>query len=370
MGPLTAATSVLRGLLQRKVLAVGVTAAAVGGGRLLHDEVRLARPASSDLVGQRREARRASQLVIDLAYAREDRRKLEASHAAVTSEALALAATLRETRGAHAATEGVLGQARQELARTQAEERRLGTALGAAGQEVAAREAALRSRQADLDSTCSDLAAAQRGLEAAELRARELAREVEGAREQAEALGVAVARLEARALDERANLAKVEGDLEGARRERVELVSRLTAADETRRRREAEAEELRGKLATAERERDARGARARAAEEALAKVARSGVNLDRLTGARPLPSISALVVQVDVDVVPPVVMIDAGSSSGLERGDRISIQRAGQQLAEVELDDVRPQLASGRVIRGQRGLRLRPGDAATTAPAR
>lgn len=372
MGPLTAATSVLRGLLQRKVLAVAVTAAAVGGGRLLHDEVRLASGArpSSSLVGQTLEARRASQLVLDLAYARKDKRDLEAAHAAVTSQALALAATLAETRGAHAATEAILGQAREELQRTQQDGARLGAALEAARQEVAAREDVLRARQADLDTTRSDLSAAHRDLLAAELRARELARDVEGAREQAQALGVTVARLEARALDERRNLSKVEGELEGARRERVELVSRLAAADETRRRKEAEAEELRGRLTTAERERDARGERARAAEEALAKVARSGVNVDRLTGARPLPNVTALVVQVDLEVVPPVVLIDAGATAGLERGDRVSIQRAGQTVAEVELDDVRPQLASGRVVRGQRGLRLRPGDAATTVPAR
>lgn len=111
--------------------------------------------------------------------------------------------------------------------------------------------------------------------------------------------------------------------------------------------------------------------RASLAEEQLSQLEAAGVNVARLTGRRPMPRILAIVVRVDFDAVPPVILVDAGRDRGLERGDNLYVVRDGREVAQLEVEEVSSQASSTRVVRGQRGLRIRPGeDVTSVAPAR
>ena len=120
-------------------------------------------------------------------------------------------------------------------------------------------------------------------------------------------------------------------------------------------------------LALKERRLQAERTRAASAEESLSKVRAAGVNVERLTGERPLPELQAVVVRVDDTAVPPRAVIDAGKSQGLLPGDVLHVVRDGRSVGRIELDSVEAGLASGRLIEGRRGLILRPGDLVRTS---
>jgi chromosome segregation ATPase len=182
---------------------------------------------------------------------------------------------------------------------------------------------------------------------------------------------------------ERARLEALETTLAEDQRRLAEARAQLRRSQREQRAAQAASERLRGELAqeqrahaltraqltAAERETAQAGLRLRAevkraaaAEGTLAKLEAAGVNVERLSGARPLPALQAVVLRVDPDAVPPRVVIDAGSSQGLMQGDVLHIVRNGRSVGRVKVDEVQGRLSTARLIEGTRGLVLRPGD--------
>jgi dihydroorotase-like cyclic amidohydrolase len=140
--------------------------------------------------------------------------------------------------------------------------------------------------------------------------------------------------------------------------------ARAQAAGEARRREASEA----ALAESAERLRESEAvATARAAR--LAKLRAAGVNVARLSGERPMPRISAVVVRIDAGASPLGVLIDAGSSAGLELGDRLYVFRDGREIACLEVLEIGEQIASTRLVRAVRGLGLKAGDDVRSQPA-
>ncbi len=103
----------------------------------------------------------------------------------------------------------------------------------------------------------------------------------------------------------------------------------------------------------------------------LLKILESaGVNVDRLSGERPMPRVSAVIVHVDAEASPMEVLIDAGNASGLEVGDRLFVIRGEREIACLEVFAVHPDVSATRLVRGERKLRLRPGDDVTSTPSK
>lgn len=328
-----AATFVLSTLL-RRTLAVGAATLVLGGGaRLAVDEVRLVGVTSEAthlrgrLDQQATEAQRAARLELDLAVLREEGRALAAARADADRRLDDLERSSETARAEVAAL---------EVARDRA-------AAIASESAAAATEAAARARALD-----EQLAAARAYLDvrAGELEeARELAiAQATRAEDLSLELSTTIAALDVA----RAREASLEGELEGERRVARERAAALVG--------------LNGRLVEVEATLAQTQARARRETERLERLARAGVNVARLTGERPMPEVKALVVQVDADAVPPTVVLDAGEAAGLERGDVLIVLRDGQELARLEVDEVRGPYSSARVVRGQRGARVRPGD--------
>ncbi len=315
-------------LARRRILAaalgIGVTA---GGARLAHDEVRLA-SSRAELTGLRQKAERA-----DAAAERVARLELDLREALAGREAL-----VEQAQAAEAAL----------TSRT--------TALAQARQRAEQAEAALAEQRESVD----ELQAARQALHADVEAAREALGELRGAvvdlREREAAARAALAAAAARA-------AATEEALEQERARASELAERAERARREVNALAGQVDRLQGDLAEAVR-------RARGAEGTIARLQEAGVNVPRLSGARPLPLVRALVVDVDDQALPPVAVVDAGSNRGLEVGDRLFVVRDGREVARLEVDEVRPRLSAARVVRAERGLRLRPGDRVTSkAPA-
>ncbi len=331
------AATPLRALLRRAVPWAAAALVAGGGARLAVDEVRLVgvtREASSlrgQLEHQATEAQRAARLELDVAMLREEARARRDELAATTRQAETLRASVDEAAAAVAALEAT--RDRLEAERTAAE----GLASTRAD-ELSALGARLEQVQVDLTAARRDLTSSRRRLDEVQ----------EIAAEQARELG----RL-------RGNLVSTEAALDLARQREATLEEELAAERRAARERAAALAELHDRLGELE---------ARAARDAgrLEQLARAGVNVARLTGERPMPQVRALIVQVDPDAVPPTVVIDVGDPAGIERGDVLVVRRDGQEVARLEVDEVRGQYSAARVVRAQRGVRLRPGDQVRT----
>ncbi|MCO5165138.1 MAG: hypothetical protein M9894_02065 [Planctomycetes bacterium] len=328
---------IVRGLV-RRALPWAAAAVVVGGGaRLAHDQVRLAgvsqQAASLEgrLSQQAGEAQRAARLELDLAVLREDARAREDQLARARARVGDLEVAVEEAAAALAALEAARDEAR---ARAEAH----GGALGEARRDLAAREADLGQARRELDARTR------------------LLREVEAAAaEQARELGRV-----------RGALMSTEAALEVATQRGAALEADLTAERRLARERAEAVATLHDKLGEAEAALREVDARARRDAERLARLARAGVNVARLTGERPMPDVRALVVQVDLDVVPPLVVFDAGDGAGVERGDVLVVRRDGNEVARLEVDEVRGHYSAARVVRAQRGVRVRPGDQVRT----
>lgn len=223
-----------------------------------------------------------------------------------------------------AALNSSLVTSRVELATLEQDSRanadRLQTALRETEQLLARRQAALRELEAVSEER-------KRALEMAESLAAERERELADAQALAtqRAESLAKTRAEARALDQKLagkerELGRVEGDLR-------------TAVRRTER-----------------------------SEAVLSRLESAGVNVARLSGQRPMPRISAVVVRVDGDAMPPTVLIDVGRDSGIEVRDVLYLLRGGAVVATLEVSEVGEQVSSAKVIQGQRGLKLRAGE--------
>ena len=64
------------------------------------------------------------------------------------------------------------------------------------------------------------------------------------------------------------------------------------------------------------------------------------------------------------------VLVDAGEASGLELGDRLYVLRGQREVACLEVIAVHPDVSATRLVRGNRQLRLRPGDDITSTPSK
>lgn len=328
-----AAATPLRLLLRRAVPWAAAALVAGGGARLAVDEVRLvgaSREAASlrgKLEHQATEAQRAARLELDLALLREEARARQAD----------LDATRREV----ATLRGSLDEATAAVAALEVERERLTDDLTGARELASARAAELSQLGRRLAAVERDLGEAR---EALALARRLLVEQEQIAAEQAQELG----RL-------RGDLASTQAALDLARQREARLDEELLVERRQAREKAAALAELSDRLGELE-------ASARRDAERLERLARAGVNVPRLTGERPMPDVRALIVSVDPDAVPPAVVVDVGEAAGIERGDVLVVRRDGQEVARIEVDEVRGQYSAARVVRAARGLRLRPGD--------
>ena len=310
----------------RALIAGAALVAAVGGGRLVHSEVRLAS----------HEARRDQT----------DRREqlLAAETARTASLQLALAEAGLQVRRAEEALTGMraeMGRAEAELlaaeAQSAADAQRLGE-LRAREQELAAELALARE--------ASQVSAEQRAA---------LAGQVERLSDDLAAQRAALAQAEEQARTRQGELSLARGrveELEAAIREARGDAERAAGRAESRAR---ELEEARQALARAEE-------RTRQDQALLARLRAEGVKVDRLGGLRPVPAVRAMVLRVDGQALPMEVLVDVGSRVGLEAGDRLWVVRGAQEVARLEVSEVRPDSATARVVQGDRNSAPRPGD--------
>lgn len=288
-------------------------AVAAGGGRLAWNEVRLAGHTvqldERDALHRRLtdEAARLSRLELELAEARSERERA--------------AERSRASSAAVASIRGELGRAEAEL--IEAERR-------ATKDERALAE--LRTRRDELDRAL--------GQAKEESRTREEARQ---------ALAVRAEGLEQELSLARTDLQAARGRLDGLSRE-------LAEARSATEREAARAAESQRELARAAQS-------ARQSEELLQNLQRAGVNVDRLGGRRPLAALRGMVLRVDLQAIPPELLVDAGKDAGLEPGDRLWVVRHGRELARLEVADVRADSSTARVVQGERQSPPRPGDA-------
>lgn len=323
----------LRALLRRAVPWAAAALVAGGGARLAVSEVGLVevtREASSlrgRLEHQTTEAQRAARLELDLAVLREEARARQEELAAADRQAAALRASVDEAAAAVSSLEAT----RDRLAA-----------------EKAAAEGLATTRAAELDRAARQLAAVDADLSSAR---REL---VERQRRYDEVQAIAAE--QARELGRlRGTLVSTEAALEVARQHEAALEDELAAERRAAREKAAALSDLHDRVGELE-------ARARRDAERLERLARAGVNVARLTGERPMPVVKALVVQVDPEAVPPAVVVDVGDAAGIEPGDVLVVRRDGQEVARLEVDEVRGPYSAARVVKALRGVRLRPGD--------
>lgn len=83
-----------------------------------------------------------------------------------------------------------------------------------------------------------------------------------------------------------------------------------------------------------------------------------------------MPDVRGKVVKVDLEALPPVLLIDVGAHDGIAVGDELSILRDAREVARLEVAEVRDRLASARLLQADRGLRLRPGDVVASRAVR
>jgi hypothetical protein len=101
-------------------------------------------------------------------------------------------------------------------------------------------------------------------------------------------------------------------------------------------------------------------------QQVLRRLKEAGVNVGRLSGERPMPALTAVVVRVDAEALPLEVLVDVGSSSGVELGDLLYVIREGREVARVEVIEVLGGVSRARLVHGVRGLELRSGEDVTS----
>lgn len=317
----------------RALIAGAALITAVGGGRLVQSEVRLAS----------HEARRPQT----------DRRDalLAAETARTASLELALAeADVRAGRAADAVTglRAEMGRAEAELLAAEAE---LQT-VEARSRADAERLAALRAREQTLTDELQRAAAeAARAGEQRQTLQGEVERLSGALHEQRQA----VARAEAQVRTSEGELAAARGragELEAALREARGDAERALGRAEARAR---ELDQARTELSRYQEQ-------LRQEQALLERLRAEGVKVDRLGGARPIPAVRAMILRTDPQALPMEVLIDAGARAGLETGDRLWVLRGSQEVARLELSEVRPDSSTARVVRGDRQSPPHPGD--------
>ena len=207
-------------------------------------------------------------------------------------------------------------------------------------QASAAEVAALASRVGTLGAELGDYASAQQ--------------ELEQARERTQGLAEAHARAEAQA------------DLLAGKLRAAEAQAELHEQELARTR--AEIGHLTGRVKDLASDLGVERTRANRSEGQLEQLESAGVNVARLTGERPMPRISAIVLDVDLAALPPVVLVDAGRSEGLEVRDLLYVRRNGQDVASLEVVEVRDDMSSTHVSQAARGVQPRTGDRVISKP--
>jgi len=269
----------------------------------------------------------------------------------------------REAEAAHAASLELelaefrlsSGRGFEDLEAARGEVARLGEDLQALEQRwVAAEQAAAEALSAGREESERLLG------EAESLRAQ--------AQELAQRRAVAVAQLEQTLEAIRSELASRQAELLNERARTVSLQEDVRSRQEALDQRARELSEALAQLDGVEALLGGALTRAEQAERALTTLRAAGVNVDRLTGIDPMPDVRAKVVKVDTRASPPVLLVDVGSEAGIAVGDELFVFRDGREVARLEVDAVRDRLCSARLVRADRGLRLRPGDGVRSRP--
>lgn len=324
----------------KHVFSVALALVFVGGGvRLAYDEVRIAG-----------EVARVRGLEEKAALADEDRRRvieLERAVAAASARAGALESELSLQRAAVARLEQRLTAERAAAAE------RLAATRQAAAAELAQARAEAARRLAE--SQAAAKAAAERARAALERALAERDRAAGIAEERARK----VAALERDLEDALAALAEREDALAEARRAAEGARQQASAA-------QREVRSCRERVAALEHDLAAVRERAERAAKTLRRLEEAGVNVARLSGQRPMPALTGVVVRVDGDALPPEVLVDLGRAAGLEVGDRLYVLRGGKAVARLEVVEVLASVSRARLVHGERGLVLRSGDDVTS----
>lgn len=267
----------------------------------------------------------------------------EVAHASSASEnATRLALEVARARERSSGLEAKLAAARADAASIDKE-------LATADTRLARLRKATFSAQADLSKATRDVARLTRARAEARQRVAALDKKLTSATREAARLGKELARSKRRAEQLDARLVASQGALAKEREAATALRASLKATQSSLAK--ARAEAIRN-------------------QRTLAKLKQAGVNVDRLSGAKPMPVLSAIVVQVDRKRVPPVVLVNAGSQVGVEKKDTLYVIRSGRQIARLEVDTVSAHLCSGRIVQGIPGKMLLPGDQVRSRPPR
>lgn len=341
-----------------------------GGGTYLDSERRQAERASVALEESLLDwSRKAGELEGDLIVTR-------AREGWLDREGDRLQGQLDQTVAHLAASQRAASELRSRAARSSAAAAQLSRDLSALRRDRDLLEEELLQRREALGEAQAALAktrARRRVLEGQLERARALvadqgrelrtqARDLALERARVEALETSLAEEQRRLAEARAQLRRGEREQRATRGERDRLRGELAREREAHRATRAKLAAAADEATRAEARLKAEAKRAALAEDTLAKLEAAGVNVERLSGARPLPALRAVILRVDPEAVPPRVVIDAGSSQGLMPGDVLHVVRDGRSVGRVEVDEVQARLSTARLVEGTRGLVLRPGD--------
>ena len=349
---------------------VGLLALGGGGGAYVRTEFRRADQASVELETSLLDwSRKAGELEGSLivARAREDWLEIEGDR---------LEGELQRTTAQVLAAQRRGAELDRLAARAQGEAQDLGRALEILRRDRDQLEVERLEQEVALDEVRSSLAETRARRVALEAQVSEaqalIAKQGDQLRDQALALATERARLEAveatladeqrRLAEARAQVRRSEREQRAAQAERDRLQADLAREQRAHQATRNDLSVAESETAKARSQLRLEAKRVAAAEETLAKLEAAGVNVERLSGARPLPALQAVILRVDGEAVPPRVVIDAGSSQGLMRGDVLHVVRNGRSVGRVEVDEVQARLSTARLVEGARGLVLQPGD--------
>lgn len=92
-------------------------------------------------------------------------------------------------------------------------------------------------------------------------------------------------------------------------------------------------------------------------------VAQTGVSRSAITSQ---PQIEATVIQVNYDIPPGLIALNAGADKGVQRGHTFELYAGGTYKGQARIENVHATMSTALIIRPVDGVTVRQGDRATT----
>ena len=98
----------------------------------------------------------------------------------------------------------------------------------------------------------------------------------------------------------------------------------------------------------------------------IAALRKAGINIERRAGLTLPPELTATIIKVQRDRVPPLIVIDVGSAQKIEVDDVLFVRRDGRKIAEARVERVTTTKSVARITDSAANVSVQEGDQATT----